>query len=82
MSNFNGYCTNCIYCQKTGPAGVPVGVAGLPRRPSDAWICTENAVSRDPVSGIAEGPEMIPCVYARKPETGRCGPEGRLFKKA
>lgn len=70
------YCTTCAYCQKTGHLTKP-----LLAKASDGWLCTENAVERDPVTGFATGPDMIGCVYARR-VGGRCGPEGTLFKKA
>ncbi|HXP59476.1 MAG TPA: hypothetical protein VN829_03240 [Dongiaceae bacterium] len=72
MSNF---CTDCFYCQKTGHL-----VISLPKKPSDSWLCTQNATARDPVSGIAVGPDMIACIYARQ-EGRPCGPDGKLFKK-
>jgi hypothetical protein len=70
------FCTNCQFCQKSGHL-----VINPQRKPSDSWLCTVNADSHDMVSGLAEGQDMIPCRFARA-ETGRCGPEGKLFKRA
>jgi|SRR5580658_2874964 hypothetical protein len=81
----NRFCTDCIYCQKSGHARI---LDPTVREPSDAWLCTAKAERRNLVTGFGEGGLLVKCVIARKgPQHekdpgGQCGPEGRLYRRA